>query len=88
LEDVSAEKKLKANELEELKAFEERIEILCKTAFENDVPILIDAEDFSFQKAIDDVVTAMMEKFNKEKAIVFNTLQMYRWDRLAFMIKP
>jgi proline dehydrogenase len=48
------------------------------------VPIMIDAEDFSLQKFIDEVVDEMMEKYNKEKAIVYNTLQMYRIDRLEF----
>jgi proline dehydrogenase len=45
---------------------------------------MIDAEDFAFQKFIDDVVDLMMEKYNKEKAIVYNTLQLYRTDRLDF----
>ena len=46
---------------------------------------MIDAEDHCYQHIIDQVVTEMMEKYNKEKAIVFNTLQMYRWDRLNFL---
>jgi len=43
---------------------------------------LIDAEDSWYQKFIDDVVDEMMVKYNQKKAIVFNTLQMYRHDRL------
>jgi proline dehydrogenase len=39
------------------------------------------------QDAADELVTAMMRKYNKEKAIVFNTLQMYRWDRLDYLKK-
>src|SRR3970282_2887781 len=39
------------------------------------------------QDAADDLVTDMMRKYNKEKAIVFNTLQMYRWDRLDYLKK-
>jgi len=76
-------------ETEEEKAegqrFRERIETLCKTAYENDVPIMVDAEDVKFQAMIDEVVTAMMEIYNKEKPIVYNTLQMYRTDRLDFL---
>jgi len=87
LEIVSAAKDLSSLEQKEFDAFVQRIELLCRTAFENHVPILIDAEDFAFQKAIDEVVTKMMEKFNSEKAIVFNTLQMYRHDRLEFLEK-
>jgi len=65
--------------------FKESVEILSKTAFENDVPIMIDAEDSWYQPFVDKVVTEMMEKYNKEKAIVYNTLQMYRTDRLGFL---
>jgi proline dehydrogenase len=58
------------------------VEKLCRTAFENDVRIMIDAEDVCYQHYIDEVVMDMMEKYNKQKAIVFNTYQMYRWDRM------
>jgi len=65
--------------------FKESVEKLCKTAFENDIPIMIDAEDSWYQPFVDQVVTEMMEKYNKKKAIVYNTLQMYRTDRLDFL---
>ena len=69
----------------EIKFFKDSVEKLCKTAFENDVPIMIDAEDSWYQPFVDQAVTEMMEKYNKEKAIVYNTLQMYRTDRLEFL---
>jgi proline dehydrogenase len=47
--------------------------------------LLIDAEESWMQDAADDLVAQMMKKYNKEKAIVFNTLQMYRWDRLDYL---
>ncbi len=65
--------------------FKDSVETLSKTAFENDIPIMIDAEDSWYQPFVDQVVTEMMEKYNKEKAIVYNTLQMYRTDRLDFL---
>jgi proline dehydrogenase len=37
------------------------------------------------QDAADELVTDMMRKYNKEKPIVFNTLQLYRWDRLDYL---
>jgi proline dehydrogenase len=43
-------------------------------------------EESWMQDAADDLVTEMMRKYNKEKAIV-NTLQMYRWDRLDYLEK-
>ncbi|MDO9260588.1 MAG: proline dehydrogenase family protein, partial [Flavobacteriaceae bacterium] len=54
-------------------------------AFENKVPLMIDAEETWMQKAADDVIESMMEKYNKEKAIIFGTLQLYRWDRLDYL---
>jgi len=65
--------------------FKDSVEKLSKTAFENDIPIMIDAEDSWYQPFVDQVVTEMMEKYNKKKAIVYNTLQMYRTDRLDFL---
>jgi len=65
--------------------FKRRVEALCQRAFELNVPVLIDAEHSYYQKFIDDFLLDLMRKFNKEKAIVFNTLQMYRHDRLQFL---
>jgi proline dehydrogenase len=65
----------------------ERIDNLCKRAFEVDVPIYVDAEDFSMQNVIDSVAWEMMLRYNKEKAIVFNTIQAYRVDRFEFLKK-
>lgn len=65
----------------------ERFEKVCKTAHEMDVALLIDAEESWMQDAADDLVADMMRKYNKEKAIVYNTLQMYRWDRLDYLKK-
>lgn len=82
---VSAKKSLTESEKVEADNFKKRIEKLCQTAFDNNVPILIDAEDVCFQNFIDEVVETNMEKFNKKKAIVFNTFQMYRRDRLEML---
>jgi proline dehydrogenase len=71
--------------LEEGEKFRNRISILCKTAFENDTPIMIDAEDTYIQHFIDKVVMEMMQLYNKEKCIVYNTYQMYRHDRIAIL---
>lgn len=55
---------------------------ISQAAYDNDVRLLIDAEDSWYQNTIDDLVNEMMEKFNKKRAIVFNTYQMYRWASL------
>jgi proline dehydrogenase len=62
-----------------------RFDTVCKIAYEKDVTLLIDAEESWMQDAADDLIEKMMEKYNKEKVIVFNTLQMYRWDRLDYL---
>lgn len=62
-----------------------RFDAVCSKARENDVAVLIDAEESWIQDAADSLVREMMEKYNTEKAIVFNTLQMYRHDRLEYL---
>ena len=62
-----------------------RFNTVCKAAFKNNVPLLIDAEESWMQGAVDHLIEEMMESYNKEKAIVFNTLQMYRHDRLDYL---
>jgi len=63
----------------------ERFDIVCKAAHDKNVALLIDGEESWMQNAADDLVADMMRKYNKEKAIVFNTLQMYRHDRLDYL---
>lgn len=64
-----------------------RFDLVCKEAHSKNVALLIDGEESWMQDAADDLVTEMMSKYNKEKAIVFNTLQMYRWDRIDYLKK-
>ena len=64
-----------------------RFDLICNTAHDKDVALLIDAEESWMQDAADELVTNMMRKYNKKKAIVFNTLQLYRWDRLDYLKK-
>ena len=58
---------------------------ICDKAIKYDVPILIDAEESWIQDAADQLVEVLMEKYNVNKAIVFNTLQMYRHDRMEYL---
>lgn len=78
-------KPLSSGEQIDYDAFLKRIDILCKTSFELGVRILIDAEDYCYQNEIDRVALEMMRKYNKQRAIVFNTLQMYRHDRMSYL---
>tara|TARA_B100001105_G_scaffold118022_1_gene94516 strand:+ start:1034 stop:2164 length:1131 start_codon:yes stop_codon:yes gene_type:complete len=63
----------------------DRFDRICKKASEKNVKILIDAEESWIQDSIDSIVLMMMKKYNKQKTIVFNTVQMYRHDRLEYL---
>lgn len=65
----------------------ERFDLICKRAFEENVQILVDAEESWMQDAADEIVLDMMRKYNKERVIVLNTAQTYRWDRYDFVKK-
>jgi proline dehydrogenase len=84
-QDISEGKKLNAAETEEWNRVVARFEKVCKTSHDNDVALLIDSEESWMQDAVDNLVEEMMQKYNKSKPIVFNTLQMYRWDRLDYL---
>ena len=84
-EKISSETSLNKHELASWEKVKRRFFKICEYAQLNNVKILIDAEEFSVQKAIDDLAFEMMSVFNKEKAIVYNTVQMYRWDRMDYL---
>lgn len=84
-EKVGAKKSLTVVEQEEWGRVRSRFQNVCQYAFDKDVKLLIDAEESWMQDAADELVEEMMMQFNKEKALIFNTLQMYRWDRLDYL---
>lgn len=86
LEKIGEEEKLTNTENQWFENFKRRFENICKTAFELNVRVFVDAEESWYQEAIDALTYEMMAKYNKEKAIVFNTIQLYRHDRLQHII--
>ncbi|MEN1785901.1 MAG: proline dehydrogenase family protein [Bacteroidota bacterium] len=62
-----------------------RYETVCQKAHDLEVSLLIDAEESWIQDAADTLCLEMMRKFNKHRAVVFNTAQMYRWDRMDYL---
>lgn len=82
---LSEGEQLTSEEQKEWSRIIERFHKVCKLAVEKDVPLLIDAEESWMQKAADELIEKLMELYNKEKAIVFNTLQMYRHDRMDYL---
>jgi proline dehydrogenase len=85
LEKINAHKKLSVEEEKEFERVRARIDKMCQHAYQLNVPVFIDAEESWIQDVIDDLALEMMKKYNKEKAIVYNTAQMYRVDRLAYL---
>lgn len=85
LEKVEKGDTLTRQETDDYNLFQSRVDQICSFAHSNNVPVLVDAEETWYQKPIDELLIRLMEKYNKEKAIVFNTLQMYRHDRLDFL---
>jgi proline dehydrogenase len=84
-EKVGSEEALTEDEKAEWERVVNRFDVVCKKAYEMDVALLIDGEESWMQDAADELVADMMRKYNKEKAIVYNTLQMYRWDRMDYL---
>ncbi len=84
---VTEGKALTSEEQVEWLRIEERFDRVCAAAHQQNVPILIDAEESWMQDAADDLCEKMMRKYNTEKPLIFNTLQCYRWDRLEYLKK-
>ncbi|MDR9401201.1 MAG: proline dehydrogenase family protein [Psychroflexus sp.] len=84
-EKVSQGEALTEEETNEWNRVKERFERICKAAHECDTDLLFDAEESWMQDAADGLCEEMMAKFNEERAIVYNTLQCYRWDRLTYV---
>lgn len=85
LEKVSRGETLSNEDQAAWERFVKRYDTLCKNACDADVPLMADAEESWTQPAIDTIVEQMAQQFNRQKAIVFNTLQMYRTDRLSYL---
>lgn len=72
-------------ERKEFTAVFQRVDKICFHAHKYGTPVFIDAEESWIQNTIDRLANAMMQKYNKERVVVFNTFQMYRHDRLAYL---
>lgn len=77
--------KLNENEKAEWQRIVNRLEVICETAKNNNIGVLVDAEETWIQDPVDALTMQMMRKFNTEKAVVYNTAQLYRHDRLQFI---
>ena len=82
---ISEKKELTKDEQAEWQRVINRFDKVCKKAHDLEVSLLIDGEESWMQDAADGLAEDMMRKYNKNKRIVFNTLQTYRWDRLPYL---
>ena len=85
LEKINSNQNLKSNEIIEKQKFINRIEEICKTSYNYKTPVFVDAEESWIQDGIDMIVLSMMKKYNKKEVYIYNTLQMYRTDRLNYL---
>ena len=83
---VSANEPLSTEEIREWGKVKSRLEDICKASYQAGKPIYIDAEESWIQTAIDELAEEMMSRYNRAKAIVFTTLQLYRWDRNDYFL--
>lgn len=76
---------LSKDEKEEWHRVRHRVMRVCETGAAKNVGVFIDAEETWIQDPVDALTILMMDTFNKNKCVVYNTLQHYRHDRLDFL---
>ncbi len=76
---------LTEKEKEEWQRVQDRMNRICGLAAEKGVGVLVDAEETWIQDPVDVLTILMMDRYNKSTAVVYNTIQMYRHDRLSFL---
>jgi proline dehydrogenase len=87
MEKIQAGEKLSTDEELAFAKMKARVDRLCKAAHDLGLKILVDAEESWFQNVIDDLAYEAMEKYNRERCVVYNTYQMYRHDSLERLKK-
>lgn len=85
LEKLHAKEQLSATEQEVFRKAKDRIYSISKLAYDNNVRLFVDAEESWIQQPLDDLTFELMQQFNREKPIIYNTVQLYRKDRFAFL---
>src|SRR4030095_14042275 len=79
--------KLDENELVAFEKVKTRLNQLCRAAKNHNVAVFIDAEETWIQDAIDTLVKELMEKYNRDKVVVYHTYQLYRKDKRKNLIE-
>lgn len=87
MESIQSKATLNREELNEYRNVLKRLDTICYHAAAKGVSVFIDAEESWIQDTLDHLVWLMMKRYNKERVVVFNTFQMYRHDRLQFLME-
>ncbi len=87
LERVQSAQSLNREEVIEYRNALKRVDAICYHASKKGVGVFIDAEESWIQDALDHLVWLMMKRYNKKKVVVYNTFQLYRHDRLQFLME-
>jgi proline dehydrogenase len=87
MESIQSKATLNREELNEYRNVLKRVDTICYHAAAKGVSVFIDAEESWIQDTLDHLVWLMMKRYNKERVVVFNTFQMYRHDRLQFLME-
>ncbi|MBK9271164.1 MAG: proline dehydrogenase family protein [Saprospiraceae bacterium] len=69
----------------QIRRLNQRMDSLCKKAFELGVSVFIDAEESWIQKPIDELAMRLMAQYNRKKPIIYQTFQLYRQGQLEFL---
>lgn len=76
---------LSDNEMTEWQRVQHRIDQICKAAAENNIMVLVDAEETWIQNPVNDLTNSMMERYNKQTVVIFNTFQCYTTIALPYL---
>ena len=87
LQKISAHQTLNADEIAEWERVKKRVNTICLAAHESNKPVFIDAEESWIQPAIDELANENMARYNKQKALIYNTFQLYRTDRYDYLVE-
>lgn len=87
MEKLANKEALSAAELSDWDKVKSRLQKIADLVTDKGQRLFIDAEDSWYQRCVDDFATDLMVEYNRKSAVIFNTLQFYRWDRLEYLLK-
>lgn len=85
LEKIQSGNPLSEDEKQEFMQVRKRLDAICHAASERNLSVFFDAEESWIQDTLDNLIVTMMERYNLERPVVYNTFQLYRHDRLAYL---